>query len=224
MRCLLSLTLVLFLANIARADFYSLCVGTNADPEGTSYNKYDCVFNKDAVVMSKMLKKKGAKTKLLYGWVSVADIYKGIEKLSKKATVNDTTFIFFSMHGELMVNDFALLTFDGAASGKKVICLASKIKGRVIIAADTCCSAAILRCEAKNMLLIGSSKENQSAHWIKNLPKREPCGYLTRPLYNVFSKTLNPTISDIANEMNKVVAPDQTLWYSNLNDNVLAGR
>ena len=164
--------------------------------------------------MSKMLKKKGAKTKLLYGWVGKEDIYAEVEKLSKRATANDTTFIFFSMHGDTRPDDFALITHDGSASGKKVICLASKIKGRVIIAADTCCAGAILKCNAKNVLLIGSSKEDQSAYWIEHLPKREPCGYLTRPLYTVFSKTLNPTIDDIANEMNKIVAPKQTLWYN----------
>lgn len=224
MRCLLSLVLILFVSNVTKADFYSLCIGTNADPDGISDKKYKCVFNKDAVVMSKMLKKKGAKTTLLYGWVSKEEIYAEVEKLSTKATINDTTFIFFSMHGESRPDDFLLMTYDGAASGKKVICLASKIKGRVIIAADTCCSAAILKCNAdKKILLIGSSKEDQSAYWIEHLPKREPCGYLTRPLYNVFSKTLNPTTTDIANEMNKVLAPKQTLWYNHvLPDNVLA--
>jgi hypothetical protein len=116
-----------------------------------------------------------------------------------------------------------MLPDDDSASGKKVICLASKIKGRVIIAADTCCSGALLKCKAKNVLLIGSSKEEQSAYWIENLPKREPCGYLTRPLYRVFSKTLNPTIEQIAEEMNKTVAPNQTLWYNHpLPESILA--
>lgn len=223
MRHLLSLVLILFVSSVAKADFYSLCIGTSAD-EDKMDKKYRCVFNKDAVVMSKMLKKKGANTKLLYGWVATEDIYREVEALSKKATDKDTTFIFFSMHGDSRPDDFALITYDGAASGKKVICLASKIKGRVIIAADTCCAGAILKCNAKNVLLIGSSKEDQSAYWIKKLPRKEPCGYLTRPLYNVFSKTLNPTVEDMANEMNKVIVPNnQTLWYSNIRpESVLA--
>jgi hypothetical protein len=224
MRYTLSLVLVLFVFNVANADFYSLCIGTNADPENTSSRKYNCVFNKDAVVMSKMLKKKGAKTKLLYGWITSQDVYMEIEGLSKKAKDGDTTFIFFSTHGESCKDDFwIMLPENDFVSGKKVICLASKIKGRVIIAADTCCAGALLRCNATNVLLIGSSREDQSAYWIENLPKREPCGYLTRPLYNVFSKTLNPTVFDIANEMNKSLAPDQTLWYNGpLPENVFA--
>jgi hypothetical protein len=82
----LSLALIFILSATAKADFYALCIGTNADPERTTHKKYKCVFNKDAVVMSKMLKKKGAKTVLLYGWINSDDVYREIQEISKKTT------------------------------------------------------------------------------------------------------------------------------------------
>jgi hypothetical protein len=177
---------MLLLSQPAIADFRALCVGVNCDKPMT--DRLKCPFNRDAVVMHDMLRKQGIKSTVLFGeQATCQQVRRHLKKIAHSSKEGDVTFLLFSTHGEMRKGDYvALLFHEDMLTGREIIKLTSRIKGIVIIAVDTCHAGAILNNKTdNNVIILAACKQKQSARWIPlgKLPRNEPCGYLSRPLF-----------------------------------------